>query len=70
MVPVAGLTVTQVGTEPFVPATTCAANLTAAPDTDRIVAFWGAGASLPATAEKVFNAIQAKRDAEPKQITA
>jgi nicotinate dehydrogenase medium molybdopterin subunit len=26
--------------------------------------------SLPATAEKVFNAIQAKRDAEPKQITA
>jgi CO/xanthine dehydrogenase Mo-binding subunit len=26
--------------------------------------------SLPATAEKVFNAIQAKRNAEPKQITA
>ncbi len=26
--------------------------------------------SLPATAEKVFNAIQAKRDAQPKQITA
>jgi CO/xanthine dehydrogenase Mo-binding subunit len=26
--------------------------------------------SLPATAEKVFTAIQAKRDAEPKQITA
>jgi CO/xanthine dehydrogenase Mo-binding subunit len=26
--------------------------------------------SLPATAEKVFAAIQAKRDAEPKQITA
>ncbi len=25
--------------------------------------------SLPATAEKVFNAIQAKRDAQPKQIT-